>query len=436
MGNRLWTIHFIRICIANFLLFISLYMLFPVVPAEMADRLGAPVSQTGAMFLLLTLGMFAIGPFHAYLVDAYKRKYVCAFSFAVMIAATAGYGFVNDITQLLLLCLVQGIAFGMATTAGITLAIDITGTHLRSSGNVAFAWAARIGMLVGIALGVVIYQWYDFHILLYVSVICGLVGVFFVSRVYVPFRAPIVTRLCSSDRFLLPRGWLPALNFALIAFIPGLLLPVFHHSLSDVLIGKITIPFFAIVGVGFLFSVLLAKLVYREEKSLRIIILGISLMMVSFTLLEELPTSVVAMLLGLGLGLVTPEFTTEGLYNAADLFVYSCDSLWQKLAFEQDEYGNHRIVTVRTQGTSDDNNHDKLDVSSVYLKISSDTKTIASYYSIDKKRWNMVRLYKNYYPNNIYLGISSQCPQKGSCTSRFEEISLSHDNVSDFRLGE
>ena len=48
----------------------------------------------------------------------------------------------------------------------------------------------------------------------------------------------------------------------------------------------------------------------------------------------------------------------------------------------------------------------------------------------------MVRLYKNYYPNNIYLGISSQCPQKGSCTSRFEEISLSHDNVSDFRLGE
>ena len=99
MGNRLWTIHFIRICIANFLLFISLYMLFPVVPAEMADRLGAPVSQTGAMFLLLTLGMFAIGPFHAYLVDAYKRKYVCAFSFAVMIAATAGYCNVNDITH-------------------------------------------------------------------------------------------------------------------------------------------------------------------------------------------------------------------------------------------------------------------------------------------------------------------------------------------------
>ena len=134
--------------------------------------------------------------------------------------------------------------------------------------------------------------------------------------------------------------------------------------------------------------------------------------------------------------LLVPVENTKPFTLIADLFVYSCDSLWQKLAFEQDEYGNHRIVTVRTQGTSDDNNHDKLNVSSVYLKISSDTKTIASYYSIDKKRWNMVRLYKNCYPKNIYLGISSQCPQKGSCTSRFEEISLSHDNVSDFRLGE
>lgn len=308
MENRLWTIHFMRICIANLLLFISLYMLFPVVPVEMADRLGVPVSQTGAMFLLLTLGMFAIGPFHAYLVDAYKRKYVCAFSFATMMAATAGYAFVNDITQLLLLCFVQGVAFGMATTAGITLAIDITGSNLRSSGNVAFSWMARMGMLAGISLGVGLYQWYDFHTLLYISVAIGLAGIFFVSRVYVPFRAPIVTKLCSSDRFLLPRGWVPALNLMLVAFIPGLLLPVFPHSLSDVFIDKLEVPFFAIVGIGFLLSILLARIVYREEKTWRVILLGTSLMMVALILLGEFPAAVVAVLLGLGLGLITPEF--------------------------------------------------------------------------------------------------------------------------------
>ena len=116
--------------------------------------------------------------------------------------------------------------------------------------------------------------------------------------------------------------------------------------------------------------------------------------------------------------------------------MYVNDTLWQKLAFEQDEYGNHRIVTVRTQGTSDDKNHDKIDAKSVYMKISSDTRTIASYYSLDKKEWHMVRLYRNEYPDQIYLGISSQCPQHGGCTSIIEDITLSHDNVGDFRMGE
>lgn len=133
---------------------------------------------------------------------------------------------------------------------------------------------------------------------------------------------------------------------------------------------------------------------------------------------------------------VTPGFTKEGLYNAADLFVYANDTIWQKLCFEQDERGNHRIVTVRTLGTSDDNNHQRLDVQSVYLRLSSDTRTLASYYSFDKKEWQMVRLYKNYYPSQIWVGIASQSPTSGICTSIFEEVSLEQTSVSDFRTGE
>ena len=79
MAVKLWTVHFMRICVANLLLFISLYVLFPVLPIEMSERLGLPVTETGVIFLFFTLGMFLIGPFHAYLVDAYKRKNVCLF---------------------------------------------------------------------------------------------------------------------------------------------------------------------------------------------------------------------------------------------------------------------------------------------------------------------------------------------------------------------
>ena len=130
-------------------------------------------------------------------------------------------------------------------------------------------------------------------------------------------------------------------------------------------------------------------------------------------------------------------FTKDGLYNAAALFVYASDSLYQKFCFEQDERGNHRVVTVRTVGTSDDNNHEVFnDAEFIFYKISSDARTIASYYSLDGKEWQMVRLYKNNYPEKLYLGICSQAPQSEECVSTFEQLSLTTDNVGDFRMGE
>ena len=130
-------------------------------------------------------------------------------------------------------------------------------------------------------------------------------------------------------------------------------------------------------------------------------------------------------------------FTKDGLYNAAALFVYVSDSLYQKFCFEQDERGNHRVVTVRTVGTSDDNNHEvQNDAEHIYYKISSDARTIASYYSLDGKQWQMVRLYQNNYPDRLYLGICSQAPQSDECVSLFDQLSLTTDNVGDFRMGE
>lgn len=132
---------------------------------------------------------------------------------------------------------------------------------------------------------------------------------------------------------------------------------------------------------------------------------------------------------------VTPEFTEKGLYNAGVFYIYVNDNFWQKLCFEQDERGKHRVVSVRTIGTSDDNNHDIVTTPSIYMKISSDTKTVASYYSYDKKDWFMVRLYKNNYPETIWVGISNQCPVDEGSFSVFEDLSLVQNSVSDFRMG-
>jgi uncharacterized protein len=130
---------------------------------------------------------------------------------------------------------------------------------------------------------------------------------------------------------------------------------------------------------------------------------------------------------------VTPVFNAT--YDAGALYIFSDEMLWQKFAFEQDERGRRRIVSVRTIETSDDNNHEQITQDSVFLKVSSDTKTVGFYYSIDGSSWNLARLYKNNYPSTIWVGISSQSPVGNGNTTTFENCTLTESAIKDFRTG-
>jgi uncharacterized protein len=129
----------------------------------------------------------------------------------------------------------------------------------------------------------------------------------------------------------------------------------------------------------------------------------------------------------------TPVHTVK--YDAGMAFIYINNKEWLKFAFEADERLNHRIVTVKTKDFSDDNNHDVVKSLSVYLKISSDTKVIGFYYSVDAKEWQLVRVFKNEYPSVIKVGIGTQSPAGNGNQSIFEDLQFTEQSVKDFRMG-
>ena len=131
---------------------------------------------------------------------------------------------------------------------------------------------------------------------------------------------------------------------------------------------------------------------------------------------------------------VTPVFLET--YDAGALYIWVKDDLWLKMAMEMDERQRTRMVTVRTIGTSDDNNHDAVAAKSVHMKISSDTKTVGFYYSLDRQSWQLIRLFKNDYPDRIWLGISAQSPMGNGTSAAFEDLSLTQTSIANFRLGE
>jgi regulation of enolase protein 1 (concanavalin A-like superfamily) len=125
----------------------------------------------------------------------------------------------------------------------------------------------------------------------------------------------------------------------------------------------------------------------------------------------------------------------DSTYDAGALYIWVREDRWLKMAMERDERQRTRLVSVRTEGTSDDNNHDVVTAGSVYMRISSDTRTVGFYYSLDNDQWQLIRLYRNAYPERIWLGISSQSPVGDGNTTTFDALSLTQTAIADFRLG-
>ena len=130
---------------------------------------------------------------------------------------------------------------------------------------------------------------------------------------------------------------------------------------------------------------------------------------------------------------VTPSFTD--MYDAGAMYIFLNNKHWFKFAFERDERKRTRMVTVRTTETSDDNNHDVVDSASVFMKMSSDTKTIGFYYSLDKENWQLVRLFRNDFPTETWIGLSTQSPIGNGTSATFEECLLTQSSIKDFRIG-
>lgn len=313
------TVNFRWVTVGNMLMFASLYMLFPALPSAMSapGRLGLPLVEAGSIFLIFIAGLLLSGPFLSYLTDVFQRKKLCLFAFVVLLLMTVSYAWVDYFYQLAALSLVQGMAFGITASTLLSIGVDVTASGGRDRGNVVFARFGHAGIVLGIATGSIMYINYDFDTLLVLSLATGVAGFLCLLPVRVPFRAPIGSKLVTADRFYLPRCTIPAVNMVMIAFIPGLMLPLIHFEVANIFLSSnLFIPWFLIAGIGYFLVYAAVKLFFKSLNILGQAIAGLLCVVVAmsvFILLNMLAGKLIsALLLGAGLGLILP--VTLGMF--------------------------------------------------------------------------------------------------------------------------
>ena len=157
-SERLWTKSFIILTLCNLLLFTGLQMTLSTLPAYAEGTLHASSVQVSLVTSLFALSAIASRLFSAKAMEKGGRNLLIFLGLAVSLAAVAGYYFAGSIIVLLLLRMLFGVGFGMASTAFPTMASDVIPIRRMGEGMGYFGLSTSLAMSAGPLIGLSLLQ--------------------------------------------------------------------------------------------------------------------------------------------------------------------------------------------------------------------------------------------------------------------------------------
>lgn len=126
----------------------------------------------------------------------------------------------------------------------------------------------------------------------------------------------------------------------------------------------------------------------------------------------------------------------EATFDAGALFLVHDEQHWVKLALERSPQGRLMLVSVRTDGVSDDVNHRTVDEPVAWLRIAVDERSIALHASADGMVWHLLRYGARLSPPSTpRLGLLAQSPTGQGMTATFSEVRLEARAIAELRDG-
>lgn len=307
----LWSSDFIFACIANFLMGFSFYLLMPTLPFYVIEQFKASPSLVGFVVSCYVIAALLIRPFSGFLVDSFSRKMVYLVSFVFFVVFYFGYLIAGSILFLMLLRFLHGLSWGVITTAGNTLAIDIMPSEKRGRGIGFYGLALNISMAIGPVVGIFLYQNYSFTALFYTAIVSGIVGLFCAMFIKSHPKPKVHHTPLSLDRFLMIKGIPIGINLLMITISYGMVLSFAAMYSKDV---HATNPglFYTLLAVGIGGSRLFSGKLIDNGKLNTASMIGIIILAVSFIVFAMWKVPIAyylsAFAMGMGYGISFPAF--------------------------------------------------------------------------------------------------------------------------------
>lgn len=312
--GKLWSRDFILLGISILFLSISFYFLMPTLPVFVVDVLGLENSKVGLVVAIYTLAALLIRPFAGMAVDLKGRKWILIVSAVLFSIIFIGYKWAVLFIPLLIIRFLQGIQWGISTSAYFTAAVDIIPLKKRGRGIGYFGLAFNIAMAIGPAAGLLIMGNGRYSLLFISGFILSMLGALLLFRVRFPkFERPHHLRFSWTGLFA-KRSLPVTINVLLVSSTFGGLVTFLAIYAREQGLEAYTGLYFTLMAVGMGLARIFAGPIFDRFGPRIISLLGIVLAAVGFWLLAGIPQCscflASSIIIGIGIGVVVPSFQT------------------------------------------------------------------------------------------------------------------------------
>ena len=310
---KLWSLSYLNVCLANFLMACSFNLLMPSIPLYITEQMGVAQSKTGVVLASYAIALMVVRPFSGFIVDLYPRKKILLAAFSCYVLIFFGYFWATTVLLFVLVRFIHGITWGLSTVSSSTLAIDVVPSERRAEGIGYYGTFMNVAMAIGPFVAIHIYNNWGFQILLWCAIAMGTLGIVAVALIKVPERVKVERPKLSLDRFFLLKGWPIFLNQLLPCFAWGTIGPFVAQYGKQINIPNAGVFFLFWAGGIIISRVFAGKLVDRGRIH-EVNVSAMAIVAISFFAFASIHNiyafCISGLFIGVGFGMMFPALQT------------------------------------------------------------------------------------------------------------------------------
>lgn len=322
---KLWTKDFISISLSNFFLFLTFYILLVTLPIFSLQEFNSSASQAGLMTTVFLVSAIISRPFAGVWLERAGNKKVLLTALIIFAVASLLYLFPKTVPGYLVIRLLHGIGFGMATTAAGAIVADLIPASRRGEGMGYFVMSTNMAMVLGPFVGLTAIQQLGATTMFIITIVVAfgalITGLTVKLKKNMDPEQVIIQSSFSFKNFVEPSSVPIALVGSFLAIVYSALLSFVSVYAAELHLEGVSSLFFVVYAIVLLISRPFTGKWYDQYGANVIVYPSIILFAIGMFFLSQSSGAVTflvsAGLIGLGWGTLFPTFQTIAIQKAA-----------------------------------------------------------------------------------------------------------------------